>query len=86
MSGGPIYLAEYVVAEGNCTGDVCEPLSDAMAVSLHKTTYYIKSPNLQYFWQCLSIPFFLGSWHLHCQRFELSTYSGLQDVPHFGKI
>ncbi|KAJ0059412.1 hypothetical protein NL108_016942, partial [Boleophthalmus pectinirostris] len=31
VSGGPIYLAEYVVVEANCTGDVCEPLHDATA-------------------------------------------------------
>ncbi|KAM9323709.1 alpha-2-HS-glycoprotein-like [Pholidichthys leucotaenia] len=31
VSGGPIYLAEYVVVEANCTGDPCVPLNDAMA-------------------------------------------------------
>uniref|UniRef100_A0A8C4HJ01 Cystatin fetuin-A-type domain-containing protein n=1 Tax=Dicentrarchus labrax TaxID=13489 RepID=A0A8C4HJ01_DICLA len=32
VSGGPIYVAEYVVVEANCTDDVCVPLNDAMAV------------------------------------------------------
>ncbi|KAL3054638.1 hypothetical protein OYC64_017551 [Pagothenia borchgrevinki] len=31
VSGGPIYLAEYVVVEANCTDDPCVPLNDAMA-------------------------------------------------------
>nr|XP_057924140.1 alpha-2-HS-glycoprotein 2 [Doryrhamphus excisus] len=31
VSGGPHYLAEYVVAEANCTDDVCVPLTAAMA-------------------------------------------------------
>ncbi|KAJ0011771.1 hypothetical protein NQD34_012746 [Periophthalmus magnuspinnatus] len=31
VSGRPIYIAEYVVVEANCTGDVCEPLNDTMA-------------------------------------------------------
>ncbi|XP_030608588.1 alpha-2-HS-glycoprotein-like [Archocentrus centrarchus] len=31
VSGGPIFIAEYVVVEGNCTEDVCVPLADAMA-------------------------------------------------------
>nr|XP_046263985.1 alpha-2-HS-glycoprotein 2 [Scatophagus argus] len=31
VSGGPIYFAEYVVIEANCTDDACLPLSDAMA-------------------------------------------------------
>ncbi|XP_070701823.1 alpha-2-HS-glycoprotein-like [Pempheris klunzingeri] len=31
VSGGPIYIAEYVVIEANCTDDVCVPLTDAMA-------------------------------------------------------
>uniref|UniRef100_A0A8C6WFP0 Alpha-2-HS-glycoprotein 2 n=1 Tax=Neogobius melanostomus TaxID=47308 RepID=A0A8C6WFP0_9GOBI len=31
VSGGPIFFAEYVVVEANCTEDVCEPLNDAMA-------------------------------------------------------
>uniref|UniRef100_A0A3Q2YJM3 Alpha-2-HS-glycoprotein 2 n=1 Tax=Hippocampus comes TaxID=109280 RepID=A0A3Q2YJM3_HIPCM len=33
VSGGPRYLAEYVIAEANCTDDVCVPLNDVMAVS-----------------------------------------------------
>lgn len=33
LSGGPIYFAEYVVVEANCTGDACVALNDAMAVS-----------------------------------------------------
>ncbi|XP_068594377.1 alpha-2-HS-glycoprotein-like [Cebidichthys violaceus] len=32
VSGGPIYYAEYVVAEANCTDDACVPLHDATAV------------------------------------------------------
>ncbi|CAK6952219.1 alpha-2-HS-glycoprotein-like [Scomber scombrus] len=32
VSGGPIYLAEYVVIEADCTDDVCVPLNDTMAV------------------------------------------------------
>ncbi|KAM9845426.1 alpha-2-HS-glycoprotein-like [Aulostomus maculatus] len=32
VSGGPVYLAEYVVVEANCTDDICEPLNDATAV------------------------------------------------------
>ncbi|XP_054624188.1 alpha-2-HS-glycoprotein 2 [Dunckerocampus dactyliophorus] len=31
VSGGPRYLAEYVVAEANCTNDACVPLTAAMA-------------------------------------------------------
>ncbi|XP_073348088.1 alpha-2-HS-glycoprotein-like [Pagrus major] len=31
VSGGPIYIAEYVVVEANCTDDTCVPLGDAMA-------------------------------------------------------
>ncbi|XP_033993336.1 alpha-2-HS-glycoprotein-like isoform X1 [Trematomus bernacchii] len=31
VSGGLIYLAEYVVVEANCTDDPCVPLNDAMA-------------------------------------------------------
>ncbi|KAM9790347.1 alpha-2-HS-glycoprotein 2 [Syngnathus typhle] len=31
LSGGPRYLAEYVIAEANCTNDVCVPLNDVMA-------------------------------------------------------
>ncbi|KAM7379012.1 hypothetical protein PAMP_004592 [Pampus punctatissimus] len=31
VSGGPIYLAEYVVIEANCTDDACVPLNDATA-------------------------------------------------------
>ncbi|XP_061550361.1 alpha-2-HS-glycoprotein 2 [Phycodurus eques] len=31
VSGGPRYLAEYVIAEANCTNDVCVPLNDVMA-------------------------------------------------------
>ncbi|KAE8291183.1 Alpha-2-HS-glycoprotein [Larimichthys crocea] len=32
VSGGPVYIAEYVVVEANCTDDVCVPLADVMAV------------------------------------------------------
>ncbi|XP_042353825.1 alpha-2-HS-glycoprotein 2 [Plectropomus leopardus] len=31
VSGGPIFLAEYIVVEANCTDDACVPLNDAMA-------------------------------------------------------
>ncbi|XP_077415200.1 alpha-2-HS-glycoprotein 2 [Vanacampus margaritifer] len=31
VSGGPRYLAEYVIAEANCTNNVCMPLNDVMA-------------------------------------------------------
>uniref|UniRef100_UPI0037E81961 alpha-2-HS-glycoprotein-like n=1 Tax=Semicossyphus pulcher TaxID=241346 RepID=UPI0037E81961 len=31
VAGGPIYLAEYVIVEANCTDDACEPLNDTMA-------------------------------------------------------
>ncbi|KAM6989282.1 alpha-2-HS-glycoprotein 2 [Tautogolabrus adspersus] len=31
LSGGPIYLAEYVIAEAYCTNDTCVPLIDDMA-------------------------------------------------------
>ncbi|XP_010771723.1 alpha-2-HS-glycoprotein-like [Notothenia coriiceps] len=31
VSGGPIYLAEYVVVEANCTDDPCVPQNDTMA-------------------------------------------------------
>ncbi|XP_061694171.1 alpha-2-HS-glycoprotein 2 [Syngnathoides biaculeatus] len=31
VSGGPRYLAEYVIVEANCTNDVCEPLNDVTA-------------------------------------------------------
>nr|XP_014267268.2 alpha-2-HS-glycoprotein [Maylandia zebra] len=31
VSGGPIFITEYVVVEGNCTEDPCVPLNDAMA-------------------------------------------------------
>ncbi|KAK5859502.1 hypothetical protein PBY51_021055 [Eleginops maclovinus] len=31
VSGGLVYLAEYVVVEANCTEDPCVPLNDAMA-------------------------------------------------------
>ncbi|KAM9350139.1 alpha-2-HS-glycoprotein-like [Symphorus nematophorus] len=31
VSGGAIYLAEYIVAEANCTDDACVPLNDPMA-------------------------------------------------------
>ncbi|XP_061925556.1 alpha-2-HS-glycoprotein 2 [Entelurus aequoreus] len=30
VSGGPRYFAEYVVAEANCTNDVCAPLTDGI--------------------------------------------------------
>lgn len=33
VSGGPLYKAEYVVVEANCTEDQCTPLNDTMAVS-----------------------------------------------------
>lgn len=33
VSGGPIFLAEYVIVEANCTDGVCAALNDAMAVS-----------------------------------------------------
>ncbi|XP_038574378.1 alpha-2-HS-glycoprotein 2 [Micropterus salmoides] len=32
VSGGPIYFAEYIVVEANCTDDACVPLNDVMAV------------------------------------------------------
>lgn len=38
MSGGPVYIAEYVVVEANCTDDVCVPLADVMAVSTQSTS------------------------------------------------
>lgn len=38
MSGGPIYIAEYVVVEANCTDDACVPLADVMAVSTQSTS------------------------------------------------
>ncbi|XP_029929855.1 alpha-2-HS-glycoprotein 2 [Myripristis murdjan] len=31
VSGGPAYKAEFVIVEGNCTNDACEPLNDIMA-------------------------------------------------------
>ncbi|XP_047444697.1 alpha-2-HS-glycoprotein-like [Mugil cephalus] len=31
VSGGPIYLAEYVVIEANCIDDICLPLNDTLA-------------------------------------------------------
>uniref|UniRef100_A0A3B4Z8T3 Alpha-2-HS-glycoprotein-like n=1 Tax=Stegastes partitus TaxID=144197 RepID=A0A3B4Z8T3_9TELE len=31
VAGGPIYLAEYVIVEANCTDDPCVPLNDVMA-------------------------------------------------------
>ncbi|XP_069020758.1 alpha-2-HS-glycoprotein 2 [Embiotoca jacksoni] len=31
VSGGPIYIAEYVVTEANCIDDPCMPLNDTMA-------------------------------------------------------
>lgn len=36
IAGGPLYRAEYVIVEANCTDDGCVPLIDAMAVSTHK--------------------------------------------------
>ena len=33
VSGGPMYAAEFLIVEANCTGDDCVPSHDAMAVS-----------------------------------------------------
>lgn len=41
VSGGPIYFAEYVVVEANCTDDACVPLNDAMGVSTQSISLVI---------------------------------------------
>lgn len=33
VSGGPVFQAEYVIIEANCTDGVCVPLNDPLAVS-----------------------------------------------------
>lgn len=33
VSGGPTYIAEYIITEANCT-ETCSPLLDASAVSI----------------------------------------------------
>lgn len=40
VSGGPTYTAEFVIVEGNCTNDACEPLNDIMAVSTKGSSSY----------------------------------------------
>lgn len=39
VSGGPMYYAEYVVVEANCTEDHCTPLNDTMAVSAKRLSF-----------------------------------------------
>lgn len=39
VSGGPMYNAEYVVVEANCTEDDCTPLNDTMAVSAKRLSF-----------------------------------------------
>lgn len=66
VAGGPIYTAEYVVVEANCTDDTCVPLDNANAVSKQsisssfhkKNTISViicrSSCSLHHYWNCLS--------------------------------
>ena len=73
VSGGSIYLAEYVVVEANCTDDPCVPLNDAMAVSKQIIELWLLrhlSKQLEINTIQLKILFFPpGTWFLYRQRF-----------------
>ncbi|CAL9688933.1 unnamed protein product [Knipowitschia caucasica] len=82
--GRPIYLAEYIVTEASCTGSVCEPLNDAMAV---RGICSAKGLNSEHSIDCKMFPNLisvvdnstsLGTPAVHAHSGNLSTVYGLR--------
>lgn len=51
VSGGPTYIAEYIITEANCT-ETCSPLLDASAVSIKEILTNTFPPPPSEFWKC----------------------------------